>query len=387
MGQLWIINHYAQSPQQSAAAWHYTLAEYLTANGMPTLLIAASTELNSNRQTLNAGETQRREGNFLRLYAPSYKGNGLSRLRNMLAFTWRVLTVKAERPDIVLASSPQPFACMAAWWRAKMFKVPFVFEIRDLWPESLIELGHIRKDHPLSKILSWMETWLIRRANLVVTVLPGVVEHVKARGAKDAAWIPNGVDMRQWPETTPANELFTLMYFGAHGTAQGLPVLIDAMRRLKSEPIRLRLIGDGPQKAALVQSAKDLPNVRFEDAVAQAQLPAIAAQADAFVLHLMPAPAFATYGISPNKLYDYMAAGRPVVFACAALNDPVKDAGAGLSIPPVDAAAMAEAIRRLAAMSAAERHAMGMRARSYATAHFDVSSLGNSLANRLKILT
>ncbi len=179
-----------------------------------------------------------------------------------------------------------------------------------------------------------------------------------------------------------------MMYFGAHGTANGLENLIRAMailreRRASPAPV-LRLIGDGPMKASLQRLAADmhLDNVRFEDAVPKADIPAMAAQADAFVFNLVASPVF-RYGISSNKLFDFMAAGRPVIFSCESVNNPVAEADAGITVPPDRPEHLADAIATIARLTPAERETMGMNARRYVERNHDYRSLAVRLARVL----
>src|SRR5690606_10607205 len=141
----------------------------------------------------------------------------------------------------------------------------------------------------------------------------------------------------------------TLMYFGAHGAANGLDNIIRAMGQLRHSqtprPIRLRLGGDGPLKGHLIAPAQelDLETISFEPPVPKREIARVASQADAFIFNLIDAPVF-KYGISSNKLFDFMACGRPVVFSCNAPNNPIESAGGGITVPPGDSAALVRAI-------------------------------------------
>jgi glycosyltransferase involved in cell wall biosynthesis len=145
--------------------------------------------------------------------------------------------------------------------------------------------------------------------------------------------------------------------------------------------IELRLIGEGPLKSALVDRAKalKLANVRFEDPVPKSAIPSLAAEADAFVFNLIDAPVF-KYGISSNKLYDFMAAARPVLFCCASANNPIEEANSGFTVPPEDPRALAEAILKLAAMPSERRAEMGLAGRRHLEANYDMRHLAKRLA-------
>lgn len=399
--QVWILNHYAQEPGGAGATRHFHLAEHLRAHGWQATVIAASVELNTGRQRLAPHEAVRLEhfGDvpFLWIRTPEYQGNGGGRLRNMLAYSVRVLrrrtTRGLPRPDAVIGSSVHPFAALAAALLARRYRVPFIFEVRDLWPQTLVDLGRLREGALLTRLLRALETWLYRRAAAIVVLLPRAVDYIAPLGiaAQRVVWIPNGVDLALFPAPRPPvaqERAFTLMYLGSHGQANGLDVLLQALALLRQQggpSVRLRMVGEGPLKPALAAQAAalGLDNVSFEPAVPKQQVPALAAQADGFVITVRALPALYRYGISMNKLYDYLAAGRPTVIASDAANNPVADAGAGLTVRPDDPAALARAIASLARTAPAERAGMGRRGRSYVERHHGYPRLAARLAQVL----
>lgn len=399
MKNVWILNHYAQEPGGAGGTRHFHLAEHLQVHGWQGTVIAASVDHASGQQRLAAHQAQRLDTlqgvPFLWINTPGYRGNGGGRVRNMLAYTWAALrrrtTAGLPRPDVVIGSSVHPLAAVAGALLARRYKVPFVFEVRDLWPQTLVDMGRLRDDALVTGVLRRLERWLYRRAARTVVLLPQAWQYIVPLGiAKDrVVWIPNGVDLSLFPRAAPATQsqdgVFTLMYFGAHGQANGLDNVLQAMARLQQMPagqhIRLRLIGDGPLKPALVAQADalGLRNVVFESSVPKAQIPALAAQADAFVFNLIDAPVF-RYGISSNKLFDFMAGERPIVFSCDSSNNPIAEAGAGLTVAPGQPQALAEAIAQIAAMPRAERQRMGRAGREYVEQNHGFDQLAGRLA-------
>ena len=403
MKNVWILNHYALEPGGAGGTRHYSLARHLAAAGWKSTVIAASVELNTGRQRLGEGEVKRLENfdgvPFLWLRTPTYRGNGIGRIRNMLTYSARVLLPSSlaglPRPDVVVGSSVHPFAAWSGALLASRYRVPFVFEVRDLWPQTLIDLGRIAPDGLAAKLLQRLEKWLYRRADRIVVLLPKAAEYIVPLGVDPAkiVWVPNGVDLAGYPKPQPLGEKepFTLMYFGAHGQANALDCVLEAMKHLKTIPgmerVQLRLIGDGPLKPELRQLAAKLglENVSFEPPVPKTEIPLLAAQADAFVFNLVDAPVF-RYGISSNKLFDFLAGGRPIVFCCDAANNPVTDAGAGVVAPPGDPVALAEAIASLVRLPVEERNAMGSRGHEYVVRNHCFSSLARTLGSCLDSL-
>lgn len=399
MKNVWILNHYAQEPGGAGGTRHFHLAEHLVARGWQATVIAASVEHQSGHQRLAPGEMQRCDHfkgvPFLWVRTPQYQGNGGGRMRNMLVYTGRVLLHKTirelPRPDVVIGSSVHPFAAVAGALLARRFKVPFIFEVRDLWPQTLVDMGRLREGSVMTWALRKLEVWLYRRAVRTVVLLPRAWEYIVPLGIpkERVVWIPNGVDLSLFPRVAPKDRSdssqFTLMYFGAHGQANGLDNVLRAMKyvgeRADGRHIRLRIIGDGPLKPSLVAQASEmgLTKVSFEPPVPKSQIPALAAQADAFVFNLIDAPVF-KYGISSNKLFDFMAAERPVVFSCDSTNNPINDAQSGLTVNPGQPETLANAICEIAATPLAERQSMGRAGREYVEQNHGFEQLAGRLA-------
>jgi len=205
----------------------------------------------------------------------------------------------------------------------------------------------------------------------VVVLAKGAETYVKERGARHTTWLPNGpdLDLFKLQALTADTSVFTVLYAGAHGDANALDNVIEAARLLEqniASNIRFIFIGDGPEKQALILQAEGLANVHFENPVPKAQIPALMAKADAILLSLRDVPLF-RYGVSPNKLYDAYALGRPVITTVAgAINQEVEEHLVGVTAPPGDPQALAIAIEKLASTSRIEREAMAQRARHLA---------------------
>lgn len=374
---VWILNHYALEPGGAGGTRHYSLARHMLPLGWQPYIIAASTELNTGRQRLRHDETTRMETfdgvSFMWLRVPTYNGNGIGRVRNMVSYTVAALRGRTLRqlppPDVIIGSSVHPLAAWAGARLARRYQVPFIFEVRDLWPETLIDMGRLKRNGLVARLLRRLEERLYKQATVIISVLPKAVDYITQFGvpAAKVRWIPNGAEVSSYAVTAePPTNPFTFMYFGAHGQANGLDVVLkaygQAIRLPGMPPSRLRLIGDGPAKAGLIKLAEELriSTVSFEKPVRKAEIPALAAQAHAFVFHLHDIPVF-RFGISSNKLFDYLATGRPVLFGCNASNNPVQEARAGLTVPADSVDKMAQAMLAVATMSAQERASMGQR--------------------------
>lgn len=391
-----MINHYAIPPVEAGGTRHYSLAKELITRGHQVKIVAANfshqTKTNVvNTETKRIFEQRYDEVPFIFVNVPEYKGNSPARLRNMLSFFRQLLYsqyfISIDPPDVVIGSSPHPLAAWAAQRLATRWKVPFIFEVRDLWPQSLIDLGRISAQHPAVRLMARLEKCLYNRADKIVTLLPGAYEYIKSVGIDPGkvVWVPNGIDFSLYNKDFPQveNEMFTVMYAGTHGLANGLETIIDCSEILNKDygdKIVFRLVGDGPQKEYLQSMAaeKKLCNIRFEDPVPKQQIPAVLSQADAFIMLLRNSPVF-RWGISPNKLYDYLCSCRPAIFGVNAFNNPVEEAGAGITVPPENPDELARAVIKLSRMSDEERKQMGLNGRKYVEENHDFRNLGNRL--------
>ena len=396
--RVWIVNHHAIPPSEPGGTRHYSLARELVRNGHDVTVLASSFNHATGKQISGASGqlSTRKEFDrvlFLILLVPGYRGR-IARFWNMLVFAFQVWcgigTRRMSKPDVVIGSSLTLFAALAAARLARRFGVPFILEIRDLWPQTLIDMG-MSPYHPAVLAFGIIERYLYRNADKIITLLPNAAEYMSSRGAgaTEITWIPNGVDLKQIPfvPRTP-HEVFTVVYAGSHGLSDALDPVLDAAAILqKRAPGRFcfHFIGDGPSKDDLCErvQAEGIGNIVFEDPVPKLEVFAKLHEADAFIIAMKRTDLY-RYGISPNKLHDYLAAGRPTIVAGTVHNNPVADAEAGITVPPEDPLSIAEAVETLAAMSADEQRNMGLRARQYIERYHDFPVLARRLEGVLK---
>ena len=294
-----------------------------------------------------------------------------------------------RKVDLVWGTSPPIFQGFTAWLLARLKGTPFLFEVRDLWPEFAIAVG-VLKNRPLIILSKWLERFLYRHADRVVINSPGFEEHVRQRGAKTITLVPNGADPsmfdtasrgKSFRETHGLKDKFVVLYAGAHGMSNDLGVIIQAAVALKNEPkICVVLLGDGKEKANLQKLAGRLgvDNINFIPSVPKDEITTALAAADACIAILKPIEAYKT--TFPNKVFDYMCAGRPVVLAIdGVIREVVEAADCGLFTPPGDQKALAETIRRMASDPTRSKE-MGMNGRRYVEEHFNRSILAQELA-------
>ena len=399
--KIWIINHYAVPPTSAGGTRHYHFAKQLILRGHDVTLIAANYNHFSHtfmQPKSQAGHhiDQSFDVPFIWIPTPAYYGNTIARFWNMLIFSWRLLQKKylscSSPPDLIIGSSPHLFAALSAELLARRLKIPFILEIRDIWPDTLVELGRFSERHPLIKMMKYIEHYLYKRADKIITLLPEAHQYFIKKGVKedDIMWLPNAIDSDLIPSHLEHNrqDKFTIMYAGAHGLANDLDTVLKAGKILQnqglSDKIRILLIGEGPEKNRLKQiaSQQDITIVEFINAVPKQEIYTILNKADAFLMLLKKSPLF-RWGISPNKLFDYLAMARPIIFGVDTNYNPIEKYNAGLSITPSCHESLANAISQLALLPEIERAEMGQRGKDFVMQHHHIQHLTNSLVDAM----
>jgi glycosyltransferase involved in cell wall biosynthesis len=287
------------------------------------------------------------------------------------------------RPQVVIASSPHPFAAVNGYRLAKRYGAKFIFEVRDLWPLTILEVGGHSPRHPFVRAMAWAERLGYKRCDWTVSLLGGAKDYMVAHGLPEDkfVYIPNGIDAevsQTKVEPLPAEhdrvirdlkgrDKLIVLYSGGHGVVNALDNLVEAARLLREEPkVHFLLVGQGPEKESLQKQAQQagLPNVTFLPPVARPQMTALTRAADLGYIGLQKKDLF-RYGVSPNKLFEYMSAGLPILFAIDTIHDEVAEAKCGFSIPPEDPYVLAQMLRRIVAMPKDDLREMGERARQY----------------------
>ena len=397
---VWIFNQYAVVPAIGGSTRHFDCAKRLPSHGWNPVVFSGTSRLRARGDIAHTGSRAFRlqavDGvRFLWIRSTVYSGNDSRRILNMVLFAWRALRLGRRQrpnveglasPDVVIGSSVHPLTAAAACLVAKRHRVPFVLELRDLWPQSLIEMGALSARHPFALCLRVLEGWLARRATRIIVLSERAADYLVERGVPrtKVSYIPNGVDLARFGEPTPSGERdteFTLMYLGAHGIANRLRIILEAAAILQRRgicDIRFVFVGGGADQAGIRRRAEEmgLEHFTFEPGVAKDEVPATLARADAFLL----TEANNVYG-SSNKLSDYLAAGRPIVFSTYAQHNIVP--GCGPAVPPEDAEALADAILGLRDLTPEARAKVAAAGRRHAERHRSWDYLAERMAGLL----
>jgi glycosyltransferase involved in cell wall biosynthesis len=323
------------------------------------------------------------------VYAAANKGV-VKRMVSYASFMLSAMTIgrlRVARPDVVIATSPQLLCAVAGWAIARSCLVPFVFEVRDLWPESILAVEALR-DSAFIRMLKWLARALYTRCDQIVTVGEGYRRGIHARygiPVEKMAVIRNGIDTRLFVPGPRDNEVrrlhgwgdrFVVMYAGTHGMAHGLKYLLEAARALCNEPDKLFVfVGEGAEKENLkrITAEWQLPNVQFIDQQPKARVPLYYAACDLGLVSLRARPLFQE--VLPSKIFEYLGMERPVLTNVGGeARDIIEAAGAGEYVPSEDVPALVAAVRRMAGQRD-RLAAMGRRGRQYVLQNFDRGAL------------
>ena len=389
---IWILNHHALTPDMGGGTRHYDFAQILNARGHNVTIIASSFHYSQYKEMKQYNKTEylievQNGVNFVWIKTPHYFGNGIGRVKNMLSYMIKTLKIlptieELQKPDIILGSAVHLFAVFSAFKLSQKYKTPFIMEVRDLWPQTLIDMG-MSKWHPFILLLGWLEQFLYKRADKVISNLPYAYDYIGKFIEKEKfVWISNGVNLSQIQYVPKQkSEKFIISYTGALGVANNLQVFLEAAKRLKNQKdIYFQIVGNGAEKERLhaFVEQNNLLNVSIENSVPKNEVTNILQNSDVLFLGLKDSPLY-RFGISLNKLFDYMASGRVIVFAGNSRNNPIKEANAGYSIPPDDIEALENVILEIYHLPHEQRVQIGEQIRKYVEVNYSTDILVDKL--------
>ena len=372
---IWIINQYAGSSNHGMTFRSYFLAKEFIKRHRVTIFSASFSHVMSNPPSVSKTYTEENINGveYLWLKAPVYKqSKSLSRLISMFIFLYRLFCLnvkKRDTPDVIIVSSTSPLPIWKAYFWAKRFNAKLIFEVRDIWPLSIMELGGFKKTNPFVVLLQITENFAYKVSDYVVSVLPKAFEHMKHHGLdlQRFKYIPNGIEIKTMIKTDEVNkDVFKIGYAGTLGIANALKYLIHAAHIIKESNIEIHLLGNGPEKEALMKMVKDknISNVYFHDAVPKNKVGIFLSKMDALFIGWHFSKIY-RFGISANKLFDYLASAKPIIHSVDAGNDPVLEAKAGISVKPENPKEIADAILKLYKMPESKRNELGQNGRVY----------------------
>ncbi len=300
--------------------------------------------------------------------------------------------LSVKNVNVIWGTSPPLFQGWTSWLLARLKRVKFLFEIRDLWPAFAIAM-QVLKNPILIRLSTWLEGFLYRHADQLVVNSPGFTDFITQRGGREICLVPNGVDPQMFATEEDGSSFrqehgfqddFVVLYAGAHGASNDLEVVLSAARLTQdNQQIQYVFIGDGKEKSALQALAEEweLDNIRFFPPVPKVEMNRILSAANVCIAILKPLELYKT--TYPNKVFDYMAASKPVVCVIdGAIRQVIETADGGVFSPPGDEQALAQTIREL--HSDPQRCSkMGRNGREYVVRNFDRKKISNKMEKLL----
>lgn len=402
--RVWIFNHYAAPPEHEVRVRNNMMAKYLMQNGYDVTIFAASTIHNTDINLITDGSPFiRREYDglkFIHVKAPNYSGNGLSRKLNLVLFPfnlWRITRKLGEKPDVIV-NDLDVMALDFPFMIAKRYHAPIITEVRDLWPESIIVCGYLKRNSLLAKFLYHKEKCMYKKSDAVVFSMEGGYDYIKEQGwektlpESKVKYINNGVDLQTFRGNCGKYQIqdkdlddpdtFKVVYAGSIRKANGLDELVECAARLREYPkIRFLVYGNGDYLESLRQRCADekLENIVFKGAVAKNYVPYILSKSNLNVLNYDASTVEVyRFGSSQNKLFEYFASGKPVLSNVAIAYNLIERYQCGISENLRTGQAYADAVLKLYNLPPAEYEQMCANARQ-AASDFDYKTLTEKL--------
>lgn len=400
--KIWILNHHAETPKTGTGTRHYDFARELIKRGHRVTMFASSHIHYTDVNVLGDNESYRiveEDGiEWIWINTIPYTSNGIKRILGMVQYYFKVLKLskKLQVPNVVIGSAVHLLACLAAYKLSLRYKIKFISEIRDLWPETLIQMGRLKRNSILAKTMGALEKFIYKKSDNIIITAPGMKDYIESLGINTSkiVYINNGLDAKafdlrcesEYDEDEqcklPVGK-FNVVYTGGHGLANDLETAIKAAKILQDseyDDIYFSFFGEGPLKDELIKKVEELQldNIKFNALVPKYCVPKILRNADTLLVLGKNLDLY-KYGVSMNKLFEYLYSGVPIVFSMNTINDYVEQTGDGYSITPECSDEMAEAIIKLYRSTKEERNLMGQRGIKFVKENFDIPVLVDTL--------
>jgi len=396
------INQYASDLKTGFGGRSYYLSKELVKQGYKSGLVSSDfshlqikPEKNTTKYSVkNAEGTEHVKIRVLEYH----QTRSLKRIVNWFLFSWRILGVSGHisfKPRVIICSSPSIFSIWGAWLLARKNGAKLIFEVRDIWPLTVLHLGKYTKNHPLIRLMTWSEKFALKHSDGVIGFSSEFKTYLNDKGYKDKKFIciPNGFDFENYKnlDNSPrlmkkAPDQILVGYLGTLGDANAVETLIEAAAKLKSdERFLFAIVGSGGATQKLKKLVEDLKahNVHFFEQVPKYEVPGIIQQFDVGYIGWRN-KALYNYGISPNKLSEYLGVGVPIAHCYSGKGDLVTQYQAGFTVPAEDSEALSQGLRKFAEMAAEQRDEMSRNGRAAAKEKHDFRILAKILDDFMK---
>ncbi|MBE0492581.1 MAG: glycosyltransferase family 4 protein [Sulfurospirillum sp.] len=386
---IWIINQYVTRYDDSGGSRHLDFAAEWVKNGYEVHIFASGFHYNEYKEkVLKDDENYKHEVingvnlHWIRVFP--YTSNNYKRFISMYTFYSNIkkyiFSNSLKKPDMVIGSSVHLLGVLAAYQVSKKFNVKFIMEIRDLWPETLVRLGKISKTHPIYIGFHFLEKFLYKKADYIVSTLCGAYKYINKFTDTNVKCIPNAFDLNKLDglkSKNNSNHNFTVMYLGTIGIANSLDTLLKAALELKNTNIKFTIIGSGVSKQELekFKISNHLENVIFENSIPKSKVLEKLSEAEVLWTGMPNSKELYEYGLSSNKIYDYMAVKKPILISTPLNSNIIKDARCGISVEAENSNQLKDAILNIYEMNKEQREELGQNGYDYLISNFTIQKL------------
>jgi len=382
---IWIINEYAGSPSHGMEFRHYYLArEFLKYDFNVTIISSTYSHLFKNLP--KKGKEQINDVNYLWLKTFNYgQSHNRKRVLKWILFTLKIFSLpfKLKKPDVIIVSPMATFPIFPSWLIAKIYGAKLIFEVKDIWPLSLVKLGGFSPNHPFIRLMKFFENFALKKSDYIVSNLQNYNKYLEKNGInREFKWISNGIDLTEMKEIEPISsqlenlipkDKFIVGYTGTIGTANAIDSFLASYQYLKNDDIVFVLIGDGQEKDKLMLKYKS-KNILFFNSIPKRQIQTVLNHFDICFIGWNRKDLY-KYGISANKIFDYMYSGKPILNAFSGGENILDIADCGITIEAENPNEIANGILTFYNMPIDERLKIGKNGRDYVINHFTYEKL------------
>ena len=399
---IWIINEYAGSQYHGMSFRHYYLAkEFINLNYNTTIITASYSHFlkkfpNMKNRTYKLENIDGIDYLWIKVlkYSNSFDKKRIIKWFEFMIKLFFISTKIKNKPDYIICSPTAPFSILPSYYLSKKFKAKLIFEVRDIWPLTLIELGKFSKNHPFIVFMGWFEKFALKKSDILISNLQNYKKHIKNLDInKNNYWISNGIFLDEMnniellskdiEQQIPKNK-FIIGYTGTIGRANAIDYLLGAAKLMHNKNIIFLIVGDGKEKSKLVKQYKNSKNIIFINPIKKQQIQSILKFFDICYIGLQKENLF-KYGVSPNKLFDYMYSAKPIIYAIdSGKSNIVKLANCGISIEAENTNKIKETIYELYSMSKEEKKILGDNGKKYVLEHFTYTKLANKFIKAIE---
>jgi glycosyltransferase involved in cell wall biosynthesis len=390
-----IINEYAGSLEYGMTFRHYYLAKEFIKQGHDVTIATASYSHflkkfpDMKNKTYKIEKIKNIKYLWIKVmkYSESFDKKRVFKWFEFVSKLFFISKKLESKPDIIICSPTAPFSILPAYYLAKKFNATLVFEVRDIWPLTLIEVGGFSSKHPLIKLMTWCEKFALNKSDLLISNLQNYTQHIQELGIdRKASWVSNGIDLEEMKNIEPLDinvknklplDKFIVGYTGKLGVSNATEFLIESAKKLKENTdILFVIVGTGQEEEHLKNQASNLHNVIFIEPIAKSQIQSILSLFDVCYIGWNKEKIY-KYGVSPNKIFDYMYSSTPIIHSINTPKDIVKLSNCGVSVEAENSDEIKNAILEIYNMDIKDRKRLGANGKEYVLDNFIYQQLAS----------